>query len=169
MDQNNNGLVIVREFDAPRELVWRAWTEPEHFMRWWGPKDFTAPVATIDFKVGGKYVNCMRGAAGPGQPVKDFWGTGVYTEIIPLEKIVYTDNFADEHGNVVPASYYGMPGEWGPEGMVTVTIEGDSGKTKMTMSQTGIPEGQMTELTREGWNQSFDKLAESLKWKNVTE
>jgi uncharacterized protein YndB with AHSA1/START domain len=59
---NNRGqeLVIMRIFDAPRHLLWKAWTEPERLVRWWGPKGFTAPVSKIDLRVGGAYLNCMR-------------------------------------------------------------------------------------------------------------
>lgn len=53
-------IVITRVFDAPRELVWKAWTDPEHLMRWWGPKEFTSPACKVDLRVGGKYVFCMR-------------------------------------------------------------------------------------------------------------
>src|SRR5512134_2988905 len=80
-------LVITRVFDAPRELVWKAWSEPEHFKRWWGPKGFTCPVCQIDFRVGGKFLGCMRSPEG-----QDFWSTGVYKEIVPLERIVSTDS-----------------------------------------------------------------------------
>src|SRR5882724_4648464 len=152
-----NELVITQIFDAPRSLVWRAWTEPEHLMRWWGPQDYTAPAARIDLRVGGKYVYCMRSPEG-----QDYWSTGVYKEIIPQEKLVCTDSFADEDGNPVPASYYGMTGEWPAELQVTVTFEDYNGKTKLTLRHVGIPEGIMREMTGAGWNQSFDKLAESL-------
>jgi uncharacterized protein YndB with AHSA1/START domain len=94
-------LVIERIFDAPRELAWRAWTDPERMKRWWAPKDFTAPHITIDLQVGGKYVFCMRGPDG-----NDFWSTGVYREIVPMERIVCTDCFADEKGIAVPATHY---------------------------------------------------------------
>jgi uncharacterized protein YndB with AHSA1/START domain len=151
-------IVIIRIFDAPRELVWRAWTDPEHFKRWWGPKTFTCPACEIDFRIGGKYLNCMRSPDG-----KDYWTTGVYREIVPLEKIVYTDSFADEKGNTVPASYYGMPGVWLEESVVTITFEEYEGKTKMTLRHTGIPSGQLSNDTMLGWNESFDKFAESLK------
>ena len=70
-----------------------------------GPKNFTCPTCEIDFKVGGKYLNCMRSPDG-----KDFWSTGTYQEIVILERIVYTDSFSDEKGNVVPSTYYGMAG-----------------------------------------------------------
>jgi uncharacterized protein YndB with AHSA1/START domain len=155
--KNKTELTIMRVFDAPRDLVWKAWTDPELFMRWWGPKNFTAPVSKIDLRVGGKYLHCMRGPDG-----KDYWSTGVYREIVPKERIVCTDSFADEKGNVVPASHYGMTGDWPLELLVTVMFEETGGKTKMILRHEGIPSGMMRELTEAGWNESFDKLAESI-------
>ena len=97
------GLVITRIFDAPRELVWKAWTNCEHLKRWWGPEHFTAPACKIDLRVGGKYLFCMRSPQG-----QDYWSTGVYREIVAPSRLAYTDNFADAQGNVVPASHYGL-------------------------------------------------------------
>ena len=151
-------LVITRIFDAPRELVWKAWIEPEHVKLWWGPKNFTAPVSKIDLHVGGRYLNCMRSPEG-----KDFWSTGVFREIVPFERLVYTDSFADEKGNVVPATHYGLSSDFPLEVEVTVTFEEQDGKTKMTLRHSGIPAGKMRDMTGVGWNESFDKLAESLK------
>ena len=151
-------LVITRVFDAPRELVWKAWTEPERFMQWWGPKGFTSPVCKIDLRVGGKYLNCMRSPEG-----KDYWSTGVYREVVEPERIVCTDSFADAEGNVVPATHYGMSPDSPLEMLVRVTFEEHEGKTKLTLQHVGIPAGEMSELTGAGWNESFDKLAESLK------
>ena len=59
-DQYTEDLIIKRSFDAPRELVWKAWTQPEHMIRWFGPKSFTLPVSMIDLRVGGEYLSCMR-------------------------------------------------------------------------------------------------------------
>ncbi len=157
-NQNRKELTITRIFDAPRELVWKAWTEPERVKRWWGPKDFTAPFSTLDFRVGGAYLNCMRSPDG-----KDYWSTGVYQEIVPMERIVYTDSFADEKGNVVPATHYGLSADHPLEMLVTVTFEEEKGKTKMTLRHAGLPPGTMSDMANAGWNQSFDKLAESLK------
>ena len=151
-------LVITRVFDAPRELVWQAWTDPQHIQRWWGPKDFSAPACKIDFRVGGKYLFCMRSPEG-----RNYWSTGVYREIVPLERIVCTDSFADAEGNVVPATYYGMSPDFPLEMLVTVTFEDQAGKTKMTLKHSGLPAGDMSEQTGAGWNESFDKLAKSLK------
>jgi uncharacterized protein YndB with AHSA1/START domain len=153
-------LVIERVFDAPRELVWKAWTDPEMAMRWWGPKGFTAPSCQIDFRVGGKSLFAMQSPDyNEGRPI---WSTGVYKEIVPLERIVTTDCFADENGNVVPASHYGMTDDFPLEMLVTVTFEDLGGKTKMTLRHEGLPAGETLEGAGSGWNESFDKLAASL-------
>jgi uncharacterized protein YndB with AHSA1/START domain len=151
-------LVITRIFDAPRELVWRAWTEPEMAMKWWGPKGFTTPACRIDLRVGGSYLFCMRSPEG-----QDYWSTGVYKEIVTLERIVCTDSFADEQGNVVPASRYGMTGDFPLELLVTVTFEEQDGKTKMTLTHAGFPVGEHRDGAQQGWSEMFDKLAESLR------
>lgn len=103
----------------------------------------------------------MRSDSGPETWQKGLWSTGVYREIVPIEKIVYTDSFADEHGNVVPATYYGMK-SFPSELEVTLTfkkVEGD--KTNMTLQHTGLPV-ETKEMCKTGWNESFDKLAKSL-------
>jgi uncharacterized protein YndB with AHSA1/START domain len=145
-------LVITRVFDAPREAVWKAWTDPEHCVRWWGPKGFTAPVCKIDLRVGGKYLFCMRSPEG-----QDYWSTGVYRDIVPMERIVCTDSFSDEKGNIVPASHYGMQEDWPQELLVTVTFGEDDGKTIMTLQHVGIPSGMLSDC-EDGWSGSFDKL-----------
>ena len=150
--------LITRVFDAPRELEFKAWSEPERVMRWWGPQYFTSPACKIDFRVGGTYLFCMQSPDG-----QDYWSTGVYREIVSNERIVYTDNFADAAGNVVPASQYGMGDDWPSELMVTVTFEDLAGKTKLTLKHTGLPAGEHSEMASLGWNTSLDKLAESLK------
>ena len=133
MNQNKTGskdtkdqeLFITRIFDAPCKSVWKAWTEPDLVKRWWGPKGFTSPYCKIDLRVGGKFLYCMRSPEG-----KDYWSTGIYREIIPEERIVFSDSFADESGNVVPATQYGMSADFPLEMLVTVTFEEIGGKTK---------------------------------------
>ncbi len=155
--KNKEEITITRLFDAPRDLVWKAWTDPELFKRWWGPKNFTAPVSKIDLRVGGRYLGCMRGPDN-----KDYWSTGVYREVVPKERLVMTDSFADAEGNVVPASQYGMAGDWPLELLVSVTFEDIGGKTRMILRHEGIPVGMMRELTETGWNESFDKFVENV-------
>ena len=151
-------LVITRVFDAPRELVWKAWSDPLRMAKWWGPKDFTTPACMIDFRVGGKYLYCMRSPEG-----RDYWNTGVYEEIIVPERISCTDSFADAEGRIVPASYYGMDGDWPLVLHLTVIFEEVEGGTKLTLRHRGIPAGQMSELTDAGWNESLDKMMEVLQ------
>ena len=155
--ENGECITITRIFDAPREHVWERWTDPSQFMCWWGPKDFTSPYAKFDLRTGGKYLSCMRGPDG-----KEYWDTGTFEEISELNRLVYTDSFADEHGNIVPPSYYGMGSDTPIEVAVQVTLEDLGGKTLLTLEHCGMPGGEMIEQATEGWNQSLDKLAECL-------
>jgi len=159
-------FVITRVFDAPREKVWQAWTDPDQAKRWWGPKNFTAPSIDINLQVGGKYLFSMRGAMEPGGEMKDFWSTGKYLEIEPMEKLVVTDSFADEKGNVVSAAHYGMDPNWPMELRVEVTFEEiEDGKTKFTLlypDLKGVKDKDLKDM-RQGWNESLDKLAAVLK------
>jgi len=157
-EQGKQNVLITRIFDAPRELMWKAWTDPEQFKLWWGPKDYTCPFCEMDLRVGGKYLNCMRSPEG-----REYWSTGVFREIIPTERIVFTDCFADEKGNVVPATHYGMGPDFPLEMLVIVTFEDLDGRTKMTLEHTGVPTGPDRDGTEQGWSESFDKLAEILK------
>ena len=164
MKLSEQDLMITRTFDAPRELVWKAWTDPERVKRWWGPKGFTAPFCKIDLRVGGVSLYCMRSPDG-----KDYWSTGVYREIFKPERIVYTDSFADERGNVVPATHYGMSADFPLEMLVTVTFEEHEGRTKLTLTHAGIPSGADRDGARQGWNESLDKLAEHLALSGLRE
>jgi uncharacterized protein YndB with AHSA1/START domain len=156
-EKNEQCITLTRIFDAPRERVWERWTEPYQYMCWWGPKDFTAPYAKFDLRPGGKYLSCMRGPDG-----REYWDTGTYEEISEPSRIVHSDSFADEHGNAVPASYYGMGSDQPMEMAIEVTLDDIGGKTRLTLEHCGFPSGEMIEQAKEGWDQSFDKLAECL-------
>ncbi len=144
--------VVEHIFDAPPELVWKAWAEPEHFMRWFGPQGFTIPSCEIDFNVGGKYLCCMRDPSG-----KDYWLAGEYREIVPTQRMVCTQGMADQNGNVMSESESGMG-----ESVITVTFEDLGGKTKLTLTQTGFPTDEGAQMAGMGWNQAFEKLAATL-------
>ncbi|MFH0773570.1 MAG: SRPBCC domain-containing protein [bacterium] len=156
---NKKELTITRIFKAPCELVWRYWTEPEYFKKWWGPRFFSSPTCRIDFKVGGKYLHCMKDQSG-----KKFWNTGIYKEIIPFKKIVASDSFSDEKGNIIPASQHGMEG-FPLELEIVVMFEKQDEKTKMTLIHSGIEhiDSKSRKNMQQGWRESFDKLAENLK------
>jgi uncharacterized protein YndB with AHSA1/START domain len=149
-------IVITRIFDAPREMVWKAWTDPNHLVAWWGPRYFTSPAAKIDFRVGGKYLFCMRSPEG-----QDYYSAGTYNEIVPPQRIVYTDSFADAEGNILSPAEFGM-GDIPTIQIMTLTLEDIGGKTRLTLSQADIPDGEAKKNMITGWNESFDKLAESL-------
>ncbi len=151
-------LVFTRVFDAPREMVWKAWTEPEHVKRWWGPDTYTSPTVKIDLRVGGKYLFAMRSPEG-----QDFWSTGTFREVVPVERLVMTDSFSNEKGEIVSPTVYGMSADITDEFLMTITFEDLGGKTRMTLVHSGMPEGEMREMSILGMNQSFDKMAESLK------
>src|SRR5258707_14832773 len=89
-------MVITRGFDAPRGLVWKAWTDPKYVMQGWGPKGFTAPVCKMDFRVGGKFLYCMRTPDG-----QEGWNGGEYHEIGPQGKKVDSMYFFCSEGNKI--------------------------------------------------------------------
>jgi uncharacterized protein YndB with AHSA1/START domain len=157
-------LKFERVFEAPVELVWKAWSEPEMLKKWWGPNMFSAPSAEIDFKVGGKYLLAMSGPMPDGSTMTSYSG-GVYKEIVPMEKIVVLDHFADAQGNKIHASQYGLPESFPMESEITMSFEKlDDGKTKLTVYYPNIEgiEGMMLDNMTQGWNQSLDKLGKSL-------
>ena len=148
-------MVVTRVFDAPRALVWEAWTNPKYVMQWWGPKGFTAPFCEMDFRVGGKFLICTRTPDG-----QEFWHGGEYHEIVPHEKIVYSLYFADSKGNKIDAAQLGIEHE-AIEGACDVTIFEDlgNGRTKLTFIGNEPMESAKNSGQLEGWNQILDKLA----------
>jgi uncharacterized protein YndB with AHSA1/START domain len=158
MKKEDHCLTISRTFNAPPDQVWQRWTDENQYMCWWGPKDFTSPYAKFDLRPGGNYLTCMKGPDG-----REYWGTGTFEEIVKQKRIVYTDHFADAKGNTVAPSYYDMPGDQPIELTVQVNMDDLGGKTRLTLEQCGLTDSEMVELSKEGWNQSLDKLAECLR------
>jgi uncharacterized protein YndB with AHSA1/START domain len=155
-----NEFVITRLFDAPRELVWRAWTDPKHVMKWWGPKNFTAPYCVIDLKVGGTFHFCMRSPDG-----QEYWNKGVYQEIKAPERIVSTIYFSDREGNYVePGKAHPGFQDFPHENIDVVTFENlEGGKTRFTLHRDFDIEAAKRYGMDQGWSQSLDKFAECLK------
>lgn len=151
-----SGLIIERTFNAPRQLVWQTWTEPEKIKQWWGPTNYTAPVCKVDFRVGGGYLYCMRSTEGI-----NFWSKGTYLEINTPSKIVVTDSFSDENGNIFTASELGFPGDWPLELVVTITLDEANGKTFLKLHHEGIP-GEFQWMTEAGWIEALDKFEKAL-------
>jgi len=132
-------MILTRVFDAPRELMWKLWTEPEHIGKWWGPKGFTLPGCEMDFRTGGAYRFVMRGPDGQDNPFH-----GVYRDILRNERIVFT------------AILDNLPGH---ELVTTVTFADEGGKTKLTVRQT-TPPGEAGRGQNQGWSETLERLAD---------
>lgn len=122
-------FVIARVFDAPRELVWNAWTDPEHLKHWWGPKGFAWGSCTIDLRPGGVFHYSMRAPNG-----FEMWGKFVYREITPPERMVFIVSFSDEKGGT---ARHPMSQTWPLEVLNILTLSEHGCKTTLTMR--GIP------------------------------
>jgi uncharacterized protein YndB with AHSA1/START domain len=148
-------MVVTRVFDAPRELVWKAWTDPQYVMQWWGPKGFTAPVCKMDFRVGGKFLYCMRTPDG-----QEFWNGGEYHEIVQHEKIVSSMYFSDSEGNKIEPAQLGIEHE-AIEGAHDVILFEDlgNGRTKLTFIGNETMENAIKSGQLEGMNEILDKAA----------
>jgi uncharacterized protein YndB with AHSA1/START domain len=150
-------IVITRVFDAPREAVFKAWTEPERLQQWWGPHGFTTPFCAVDLRLGGVFHYCMRSPEG-----RDIWGRGVYQDIVVPERIVYIDTFADADGHPVSPSHYGMSTEHPAETLVTVTFTVQGRQTKVTVQQAVPAAFPERSGTQQGWTEMLDRLADAL-------
>ena len=147
-------MVVTRVFDAPRELVWKAWTDPKYVMQWWGPMGCTSPFCEMDFRVGGKFLICGRMPDG-----QEFWNGGEYREIVPHEKIVSSMYFSDSKGNKIDPAQIGIEHE-AIEDAYDVTIFEDlgNGQTKLTFIGNEPMESAKNSGQLEGWNETLDKL-----------
>jgi len=138
-------VTITRVFDAPRALVFKAWTDPQHLAQWWGPKGFTNPVCEFDAQVGGALRIHMRAPDGSVYPMK-----GVIREIVAPERLVFTSIAVDASGNHLL------------EGLTTVVFAEERGKTKMTLHARAIAVVEMAAAYLQGmaigWTQSIDRL-----------
>lgn len=147
----NNAIVIERIFNAPVDLIWQLWTDPEQFKKWYGPNGFTVPVAELEMRVGGKRLVCMQAPDGSMK----IWTIGEFIEVRPKERLVYTESPADENGKLVSPTAMGMPEGYPVHSEVTVELEDLGKRTKMVLTHTGIP---AESGAGEGWEGAFNKL-----------
>jgi uncharacterized protein YndB with AHSA1/START domain len=153
-DGSQDAVVIERSFDAPVDLVWQMWTDPEHFKAWYGPDGVTIPVAKMDVRVGGTRLVCME-VTTPNGPMQ-MWFTGEYREVIENTRLVYTESMSNENGDIVAPSDMGMPPGHPTTTEVRVELEDLDGRTKMIMTHIGIP-AESPGAT--GWAMAIDKMA----------
>jgi len=149
-------MVVTRVFDAPRELVWKAWTDPKYVMQWWGPKGFTSPACQMDVRVGGKSLLCMKTPDG-----YEGWNAIEYHEIVLYEKIVSSMYFSDSKGNKIDPEQLGIEDE-AIDGAYDVALFEDlgNGQTKLTVIGNEPMESAKNSGQMEGWIEQLDKVAE---------
>ncbi|MEO7485769.1 MAG: SRPBCC domain-containing protein [Ferruginibacter sp.] len=149
-------IEVTRTFNAPVEMVWKLWTDPELIKRWWGPKHFTSPVATIDFQEGGKSIVSMQAPAEMGGQV--FYSAWVYTTIIPLQTIEFIQSLSDEEGNKINPTQVGMPPDFPADIQTIVTFKKiDNSTTEMTVTEFA-DFGTISNFAQIGLEQSLDKM-----------
>lgn len=153
-DGSEHAVVIERTFDAPVDLIWKMWTEPEHFKAWYGPMGAEVPVAKMDVRVGGRRLVGIAMQT-PGGPMR-MWFTGEYREVVENERLVYTESMSDENGNVVSPEEAGVPEGHPVITEVRVELEDVGGRTKMVMTHAGVPSDSPGAT---GWTMALDKLA----------
>jgi len=153
-------LILERVFHAPRELVFKAFSEAEHLKHWWGPRGWTLTVCNIDFRPGGTWHYCMKCV---DEKQGDFygyesWGKAIYDEIIEAEKIVYVDYFSDAEGNEAP----GMPSS-----RITLIFEEQDGVTKLInraeYASADALKAVLDMGMEQGITETWDRLSEHLQ------
>jgi len=155
-------FVISRKFDAPRERVWRAWTERARLMQWFGPKGFKMPAAKIDFRPGGTFHYCMEAPNGD-----EMWGKFVYREITAPERIVFVNSFSDEDGGL---TRHPLSADWPLEMLSTLTFAEQDGWTTVTVRWVPLNATDAERKTFEagrgsmeqGWSGTMDQLVDYL-------
>ncbi|MEN6621950.1 MAG: SRPBCC domain-containing protein [Smithella sp.] len=164
------GITIEKNINAPRLAVWRAWIEPELIKKWWGPEGFSSPGIKMDLKIGGQYIFAMHGPKG-SEWDKDMYSAGTFKEIVPNEKLVVTDFFSDENGQIMEPADFGMDPGFPKELTVTVLFEEiEQGKTKLSIIYPKPETKEQMEAMRksgmkEGWSSSLNKLKNILETK----
>jgi len=150
-------VLISRSFDAPRELVWQAWTELEHLKQWHAPGGCEIHFERFDFREGGSFLSCIRNPA-----FGECWCLGEYLEIVPPERLVYKMAMADAAGNRISSAAAGHISEWPEETILTLTLEEEGGKTLLTLHQTVSEELAKRTGAYPSWLDMLDRLAERL-------
>ena len=158
----SDDFVISRDFDAPRDLVWRAWTEREHLMQWWGPKEATVIACNVDLRPGGIMHFALRMPDG-----LELWGKWTFREIVPPEKLVVVSSFSDPHGGL---TRHPMSPDWPRETLSTFTFAEHDGQTTVTVRWSPMNATDVERKTfdagrasmQQGWGGTFRKLVDYL-------
>jgi uncharacterized protein YndB with AHSA1/START domain len=146
-------LVLTRTFDAPRELVWKAWTEPGRLARWWGPTGFSWLGGMMDFRPGGIFLYGMTAPDGK----TTMWGRFVYREVVEPSRLVFVVSFSDVNGGV---TRHPMAPDWPLEVLNVLTLEESGGKTVLTLE--GCPL-HATEAERKAFEGGIGSMQQGFK------
>lgn len=153
MEQLKKELFITHLFDAPRELVFRAWTDPEQLMHWYAPDGCTIEFKTIDVREGGTFHSCIH------DPIHgDCWIKGVYQEAVFPEKLVFSMVLTNEDGYSVESTDVGKPVDWPKEIITTVTFTAIKNQTKLSIHQTVPEEDAKQTGAYQSWIKMFNRL-----------
>jgi uncharacterized protein YndB with AHSA1/START domain len=142
-------FVISRTFNAPREVVFDAFTKAEEMKKWWGPKGFTVVASKMDLRVGGTYHYGLRAPDGGSM-----WGLFVYREIVRPERIVFVNSFSNENGDV---AHHPMAAGWPLQMLTTFTFEDVGGKTRLTTTSVAL---DATDAERDVFNSHHDSMTQ---------
>lgn len=149
-------IEVTRTFNAPIEMVWKVWTEPELVKRWWGPKNFSSPVARLAFREGGKSIVSMKAPQEMGG--QEFFSVWFYVKIIPLETIEFIQSLSDKNGNKIDPIKVNMPPDF-PIDIRTVISFRELGNSKTEMTVTEYAEfGTISDFAQIGLEESMDKM-----------
>jgi uncharacterized protein YndB with AHSA1/START domain len=149
-------IEVTRTFNAPVEMVWNVWTDPELIKRWWGPKHFTSPTAKIDFREGGRSLVSMKAPDEMGGQV--YYSVWEYIKIDPLKTIEFFQRLSDKAGNIIDPVKVGMPADFPVEIKTVVTFKAIANdKTEMTVTEFA-EFGSISNFAQIGLEQSLDKM-----------
>jgi uncharacterized protein YndB with AHSA1/START domain len=151
---SEDAVVIERTLDAPADLIWRMWTEPEHFAAWYGPDGASVSVTRMDVRVGGTRLVCMQVQNPRG--AMTMWFTGEYLDVVENKRLVYTESMSDENGTLLAPADLGMPAGHPSTTEVRVELDDLGGRTRMVLTHAGVPAGSPGAA---GWTMALDKLA----------
>lgn len=159
----SNGLVLTRVFEAPVELVFRVWTDPEHFKNWWGPKGFFLSVIKMEVRPGGLFLGSQRSPEG-----QVMWGKFAYQEVTAPEKLVFIQSFSDEEGNTIRAPF---DPNWPLQILNTLTFSAQGDNTLLTLRAYPLDASEeeravfeaMRGMIQQGFGGTFDQLADYLE------
>ena len=143
---------MERTFNASEADVWSVWTNSDSVQKWWGPRGYTALVVRNDVREGCSYLWAMKSEQG-----KMFWNTGTCREVVANKKIESTMSFCNENGKTIPGSQVSVAGKWPNEITVIVELSESDGKSRVTVTEVGIPL-IVYPLSKIGWAQQFDKI-----------